>query len=312
MAKLLMNIKKMQEDRKAWLKMRQKGIGGSDAGVILGLNPYKSRYRLWQEKIGAVDIEEKDNEYMYWGRVLEGVIAKRYTELTGEKLVKRGLLQHDNYPYILASVDRMLVSKNEGLEIKTGGAYQEKNWRGEEVPDSYYVQCLHYMLVTGARRWHIAALIGGNHLIIKTIERNQDDIMTLLEAEERFWLDYVIKQKEPPPDGSSDYTNALMARYKDVKKEQIELPPEAEMIIKELDTLLEHKKDMEIGINLRKNKLCSMLRENEAGRVRKRKVYWKLVEGKTTIDIKKLQQDEPKIYQKYAKKGASYRLFRLK
>ena len=33
-------------DRQAWLAERKKGIGGSDAAAILGLNPYATPYSL--------------------------------------------------------------------------------------------------------------------------------------------------------------------------------------------------------------------------------------------------------------------------
>ena len=45
-----------------WLKERSKGIGGSDAACILGLNPYKTNVELWKEKTGrakAQDISQK-------------------------------------------------------------------------------------------------------------------------------------------------------------------------------------------------------------------------------------------------------------
>ena len=62
MAKLLMTAKQMQ-DREAWLKMRNTGIGGSDASVIVGLNKWKSTFKLWMEKTGQAEPEDLgDNE----------------------------------------------------------------------------------------------------------------------------------------------------------------------------------------------------------------------------------------------------------
>lgn len=41
------------KDRLEWLSMRQKvGIGGSDAGTVLGLNPWCSNVQLWRYKTG--------------------------------------------------------------------------------------------------------------------------------------------------------------------------------------------------------------------------------------------------------------------
>ena len=35
-----------------WHNLRKKGIGGSDAGVIIGKNKYKNILQLWEEKTG--------------------------------------------------------------------------------------------------------------------------------------------------------------------------------------------------------------------------------------------------------------------
>ena len=46
MAELILNADASHED---WLKVRNTGLGGSDCGSILGLNPYKSALTLWSE-----------------------------------------------------------------------------------------------------------------------------------------------------------------------------------------------------------------------------------------------------------------------
>ena len=71
MAKLIMTVEEM-ENREAWLSERKKGIGGSDASVIVGLNKWTSPFTRWMEKTGQAEAEDlSDNEYVYWGNVLE-------------------------------------------------------------------------------------------------------------------------------------------------------------------------------------------------------------------------------------------------
>ena len=68
MAKLVMTVEEMK-DRKAWLKLRNSGLGGSDASVIMGMNPWKSRLALWAEKTGEIEPEElSGNQRVYWGQ----------------------------------------------------------------------------------------------------------------------------------------------------------------------------------------------------------------------------------------------------
>ena len=38
-------------DKKEWLRYRKLGIGGSDAGAICGLNPYRTAIQVYQDKI---------------------------------------------------------------------------------------------------------------------------------------------------------------------------------------------------------------------------------------------------------------------
>ena len=63
--------------RAEWLGERRKGIGGSDAPVIAGVNPYRSLMDLWLDKTGEYS-EDIDNEAMYWGRTLEDVVAREF------------------------------------------------------------------------------------------------------------------------------------------------------------------------------------------------------------------------------------------
>lgn len=63
-------------DKKEWLKYRKQGIGGSDAGAICGLNPYRSAMQVYQDKTSD-KIEDNDNEAMRQGRELEEYVSHR-------------------------------------------------------------------------------------------------------------------------------------------------------------------------------------------------------------------------------------------
>ena len=77
-----------------WLSYRRRGIGGSDAGVILGLNPYKSPWQLWLEKTGQTEPDDlSTNEYVYWGTKQEPLVAERFFEETGKRVQRRGTLR---------------------------------------------------------------------------------------------------------------------------------------------------------------------------------------------------------------------------
>lgn len=134
--------------QEAWLASRRKGIGGSDAAAIIGLNPYKSAYAVYMDKIGLAP-EQEDNERMRQGRDLEEYVARRFREHCEEigtpKKTKNCnyILQHPKYPWMLANVDRLIVGENAGLECKTTSVLNLKRFKNGEYPQEYYVQCVH-------------------------------------------------------------------------------------------------------------------------------------------------------------------------
>ena len=57
-----------------WLKLRQRGIGSSEVGSILGVNPYETPYMYWCRKLGLVE-RPAENAAMKLGHLLEGAVA---------------------------------------------------------------------------------------------------------------------------------------------------------------------------------------------------------------------------------------------
>ena len=109
MAELVMTVEQMK-DREAWLKLRNSGLGGSDAAVILGANPWKSRLALWAEKTGQLPPEDlSKNMRVYWGQKNEANIADWFEEETGKQVRRRGMMRSCQYPWMLASVDREVI-----------------------------------------------------------------------------------------------------------------------------------------------------------------------------------------------------------
>lgn len=309
-AKLIMTVEEM-EDRDIWMKLRNSGIGGSDAGVIAGLNRWKSPYQLWLEKTGQVEPEDlSDNEYVYWGTVLEQVVADRFCELTGKKVYRKGMMQNNNDEWLLANVDRLVVGEKAGLECKTANGFAGKEWEDDKVPDSYYLQCQHYMMATGCEKWYIACLIGGNHFVYKEIPRNEDDITSLYAAEKAFWTVNVKGGIMPEVDGSDSCTAALRERFPGGSTEEVTLPDAAAAILDSLDQLKETKKDIEEQIKKAQNEICVMLGDCEVGYVGERKVTWKAQAGRVTVDSKKLKAEKPEIFAAYSKQGNPIRVFK--
>lgn len=161
-------------DKKSWLTYRKQGIGGSDAGAVCGMNPYRTAIHVYQDKISD-EIEEIDNEAMRQGREFEDYVARRFTEATGKKVRRANAIYYDEkHPFMLADVDRMIVGENAGLECKTASPYMADKWAEGRIPMSYQIQCYHYMSVCNAYAWYIAVLIYGRDFKFYRIERDAE------------------------------------------------------------------------------------------------------------------------------------------
>ena len=303
------------KDHGVWLEMRNQGIGGSDAGIIMGVNPWKSAYTLWKEKTGQIEPEDiSGKEVVYWGKVQEDLIAKRFEELNGKKVTRCGTVCKDGTPWLLANVDRLVVGEKAGLEIKTTSAYNDDEWRededGQHLPDTYYWQCMHYMLVTGLPKWYVAVLIGGQHYVQMELPRDEEAIQALYKAENEFWNTNVVQNVPPAVDGSQSTSDTLAMEFPGGNEDTLDLTVEAGPIYQLLQQEKEKKKEADATIKDLQNKIKAMMGNCETARIGEDKVTWKTYEGKTKVDEKKLQKEFPDVYEQVLKVGKPTRIFR--
>lgn len=196
-------------EREVWLADRKKSIGGSDAAAIIGFNKYSTPYTVWADKTGRLP-DKEDNEAMRQGRDLEDYVAKRFCEETGKRVKRHNnIIRNPAYPFAHATIDRKVIGENAGLECKTTSVLNLKKFKNGEYPDNYYVQCVHYMAVTGAERWYLAVLVFGQVFYHYVIERDEDEIESLMQAEGEFWNNYVKPDVPPPADGKQPTTRAI-------------------------------------------------------------------------------------------------------
>lgn len=300
---LILSVKDA-EDHEKWLDARALGIGGSDAAVIMGMNPYKSPYQLWLEKTGQAEAPDLSHvQAVYWGSKNEANIADWFQETTGKKVRKLGTLRSRSHPFMLANVDRAVMGEDAGLEIKTAGVSQAKKWKGDEIPNAYYCQCLHYLAVTGADRWYIAVLIGGNEALYKTVERNEEDIKALIQAEADFW--HLVETNTPPPvDGSASCAAALSAQYKGGDPNfSVVLQPSAEDVIESLENDKAIMDALRKQITEKENRLKALLGNAEEGTTDHYRVLWKTQAGRPSVPLAKIKKQAPDVYQLLEEKG---------
>jgi putative phage-type endonuclease len=198
--------------REEWLELRSHYIGGSDAAAVVGLNPFSSPYALWAEKTGRTP-PFAGNLATEVGTYLEEFVAKKFEEETGKKVRRCNLsMVNDLYPWAIANIDREIVGEDAGLEIKTTSDLNLKNFKNGEYPANYYAQMVHYLAVTGKKRWYLAVLIGNREFRWFVLDRDEAEIAALMGAEKAFWQN--VENGTPPAlDGSAATEEALRGIY---------------------------------------------------------------------------------------------------
>lgn len=204
---------KVLKNRAEWLKNRTR-IGGSDAAAIVGMNPYMSNVELWEIKTGITtqrDISEEP--YVKYGTEAEQHLRELFKLDFPEyemHYAENNMWTNDKYPFSHASLDGWLIDQDGRMgiwECKTTNilkSMQKEKWR-ERIPDNYYIQLLHYFMVTefefAILKAQLKSEFNGD-VYIQTkhykIERAEveDDIKYLAEAETKFW-EQVQKKTRP-------------------------------------------------------------------------------------------------------------------
>lgn len=203
-------------NREEWLTARQsQGIGGSEAGTVIGMNKYMNNVELWEMKTGRRDAPDlSDNEAVQFGKFAEPHLRELFKQDYPEYSVdyhEFDIHVNDKYPFIFATLDGELT-RTDGvkgiLEIKTTTIRKHSQWDewDNKIPDSYYAQILHQLAATG---WQFAILkayiryysdgelkITIRHYTIDRLEV-ESDIEWLISEEEKFWQ--AVKEDRRPP-----------------------------------------------------------------------------------------------------------------
>lgn len=196
--------KQFFDTREDWLAARANTIGGSDAAAVIGKSPYMTNERLWEIKTGRRQQDVAENDAMIYGTFAEGPLRELFRLDFPEYFVGHepyNLFKNPDMPFAHASLDGWLCKDGRPgiLEIKTAFVntkLQAELWK-EQIPDQYYCQILHYLMVTGfdfaILKAQLKYQIGDELPYIQTrhymVEREDvaADIIYLREAEIGFW-----------------------------------------------------------------------------------------------------------------------------
>lgn len=295
-----------------WLSWRRSGIGGSDAAALVGLSSWASPFTVYADKLGLLP-EQEDNEAMRQGRDLEEYVAHRFCEETG-KSVRRcnAILQHPGYGFILANVDRLIVGEDSGVECKTMNPRNPAAYMLEErdIPPQYYVQCQHYLAVTGYSKWYLAILVLGTEFYWFEIPKCDEDIAALIDAEVTFWKQHIIPHEPPPLDNTQACGTALSRIYpKSQQGTEIQLPDIGGQL-ERLEQIKRAQRALEDERRGIENTIKGRMKDAEVGHANGWRISYKNA-TRAKVDIKQIREKHPNIDWSAFTTTTSYRLLKV-
>jgi len=292
---------------------RKSFLGGSDIGIIMGANPYKSPYELWLEKIGELE-PLQGNQFTKFGEAMEDYIKKEAEKRTGLKWRKvRKRFKHPEFPYLVGHVDGL--NKDSVLEVKCTKSMNRKDygpdgaefshWEFGNVqmcPAAHFWQMQTYMLLTGKPLCYYAVgLRDDAEVRVMICLAQQTRQRELMEKASAFW-EKVEKQIEPPLICSNDLD------YKYPKDNQLkrEVTSEELQIInryKQLGGMYQESRDLVLELKSKMGETAVLLYED------KPLVTWKTQE-RNTLDTKALKAAHPEICEGFMRKSST-RVFKI-
>lgn len=294
-----------------WVKERRNGVGGSDVAAIMGFSPWKTPYRVYQEKRGEVEAWE-GNAITDWGHRMEPIIRQWYSDKTGRCVrVPEDIIYHGKYPHMLASLDGF-TDDPRGVEVKT--ARNGRDW-GEpgtnQIPAYYMLQVQHYMIVTGFEVFDVPVSIGGGSPELYEVPADKELQEMIIEAEAAFWQ-RVVDGNPPEP---TTYADAVQRFGKAGARGAVIASLEDIHTCIDLQSVRDQIAVLEAKEELLKGKLIIALGDNGDVLVRSDGtplITYKMAKGRKTLDAKALEKDMPEIYKKYLKQGDPSRRFLVK
>ena len=308
-----------QLPREDWLAVRKQGIGSSDAAAAVGLNPYKSQLELWLEKTGRdtslpkLDPQDEDSP-AYWGNILEPIVATHYSRRSGHRVRRiNAVLQHPDpkLAWMLANIDREVIGAPEVqiLECKTAGINGARLWK-EGVPEYVQLQVMHQLAVTGKQAADVAVLLGGQHLEVHRIERDESMIARLIDLERLFW-DYVVSDTPPPADGTASADAALRCLYPEDNGQTLDFSQHTELASTylELKAVRQRIAQQETREAQLKQVLQQAMGEATRAEFAEGYISWKKSKDSIGLDVELMLKDKPYLQARYPKIKTGSRRF---
>lgn len=305
------------KNREEWLEHRKGGIGSSEVSSILGINPYQTPYQLWRRK-KEMDPEVEQNMPMRLGHLLEDAVSTLWSEETNREVIQASSIDWiavDRVrPYFRASPDRTFWLPNMKRNHKNKGILECKTTQmtvdEEDLPKTWFCQLQWLLGVSRTEQGSLAWLSAGRSFGYKDIQLVPDFFAWMQEEVERFWIDNIVGNIEPPAINADDilvkYNHHTDGKLVEVGPEIAEAYTELKTVKEELKRIEDHKDELE-------NRIKMTFEDAEmityAGSTL---ATWKTAKESNRLDAKALAQAHPSIAAQFTRPVPGSRRFMLK
>lgn len=180
----------MEQNSNQWLEWRKKGIGSSDAPIIMDESEYMTRHQLWQQKLGLFEQPDEDNFIQALGHKFEKVARARMEIELGMSLPAE-VAERKDMPFFRSSFDGINTKEKVFVEIKYVGKEKFDNVKQGQLPPPHFTQMQHQFFVAG----NFTA-----YYVCYTLTKNRQDIDEFqfipVKPDEKYILHYVERALE--------------------------------------------------------------------------------------------------------------------
>ena len=305
------------KDHTAWLEARTQGIGSSEVGTILGLNPFETPLQLWQRKRG-ITAPQEENFAMKAGHYLEDAVSRFYADETGAHIIKNStgdwIAVSNEKPYMRVSPDRLFWSPGTRHSMAARGILECKTTQltidADDLPKHWFCQLQYQLHVTGLKHGALAWLTQGRTFGQRAFAYDAEFCAFICERIDEFWQKNIIEGEKPDPINTAD---VLLLYPTQTDGKTVQADEETAGAWYELKEMKEEMKEIKAKADQLEEQIKLRMQDAEA-----------LVDGARTLCTwrssgetvkfcaEALKQDAPEVYSRYTRRQPGTRRFLIK
>lgn len=317
-------------NREEWLEGRKKGIGASDVGTLLGLNKYNTPLRLWN-KIMGLTAPEGESAAMSRGHRVEPLVASDFAAATGA-IIDEGSAEDfhavdNDKPWLRVSPDRMwwpAGTPESERTMENALILECKTCTADITPDTvfdhfpyWYAQIQYQMGVMGVQKAALGWICVGNpnlpfdYLMLDFDEKYYLD--TIVPTVDAFWNDNVLGGAQPDQvldneDAGLRWSRAETGSKAVATQEVIDSIIRCRAIEAQIKALEKEADDIKLGVKISMGDSEALVMPDGKTEV----ATWKNCTTAARLDAKRLQSEQPDVYEKYMGQASESRRLLLK